>query len=313
MDLTMENRDPSFERDLDELSAAGARVGSLHALSDLTRQQKARTRLWWATLPIGRRRELAARMVELAENNVDLDFTRVFEIALDDDDPPVRASAIEGLWENEGMPLLRRLLEIDRGDQSEEVRLATLRSLGRFALLAVRGEIAEEWSEPIRSALLASASDPAAPLSIRRRAIEAIAVYPEDAAVHDLIERAHGHPNTAMRASALYAMGLNLDLRWLDAIIADMASPEAILRFEAARASGELGSQRAVPGLLELLNDPDREAQLAAVAALGKLGGKAAGTALRRLLQSDDEVLRDAAEEALDELTFGADPLSVGR
>ncbi len=304
--------DPRFDRQVAALAESDIRPAGLQFLSDLTREQQGQLRLAWGTLPDERRRQIMHELVELAELSLEMNFTRVFLVALDDEDEAVRAEAIEGLWEDESLVLLRRLVHFLEHDSSEVVQTATLRALARYALLAALGKLEPEWTDRLRELLLRVAEDRSAALELRRRAIEAVAVYPDDEAVQAVIADAYADARLRMRASALYAMGRNLDLRWLEPVLRELESREPMLRFEAARASGELGSQRAVAPLLNLLSDPDREAQLAAVAALGKLGGRTAGTALRKLLQSDDEVLREAAEDALDELNFGADPLIVG-
>jgi HEAT repeat protein len=304
--------DPRFQQQLEALGGRDVSPAGLQFLTDVTREQQAQVREAWRTLPLERRQQVAQQLAELAELSVELDFDRVFQVALDDEDDQVRATAIEGLWENESVALLRRLLEFAEHDRSPLVQTAVMRSLARYALLAVNGKLDEVWPERIRAVLLRFADDARSSLEVRRRAVEAVAVFPDDEAVQASIAAAYGDRRLPMRASALYAMGRNLDLRWLDTVLDELGSAAPMLRFEAARASGELGSQRAVPLLIDLLDDPDREAQLAAVAALGKLGGRPAGTALRKLLQSDDEVLRDAADEALDELNFGANPLIVG-
>jgi HEAT repeat protein len=300
--------DARFEQRLAGLAATDS-PSRLQFLSDLSRDQQAQVRLSWPALPVEHRRQIAQQLVELAELSVELDFGRVFQVALDDDDATVRATAIEGLWEDESPALLRRLLDLLAHDPALEVREAVIRSLARFTLRAVTGGLDDEWAPRLRATLLAIIADAAASLESRRRALEALAVFTDDETVQGHIATAYADRRLPMRASALYAMGRNLDPRWLDPVLHELGSEHAMLRFEAARASGELGNQRAVPLLIDLLNDPDREAQLAAVAALGKLGGRTAGTALRNVLQSDDSVLAEAADEALDELNFGADPL----
>jgi HEAT repeat protein len=304
--------DQRFQQQLDSLARQEAGAAGVQLLSDLSREQQAQVRAWWAGLPVARRQHLTAQLVELAELSVELEFSRVFLVALDDPDPQVRATAIDGLWENESLTVLRRLVELLEHDQDQRVQVAVLRALARFALLASTGALDADWAERLRTLLLRAAEARAASLEARRRAVEAVAVFTDDDAVRAVIADAYADPHLPMRASALYAMGRNLDPHWLDTVLKELRSQQPMLRYEAARASGELGSQRAVPVLLEMLADPDREAQLAAVAALGKLGGRAAGTALRKLLDSDDEGLREAAEDALDELNFGANPLMTG-
>ena len=50
-------------------------------------------------------------MVELAEDDIELDFAAALIWLLDDEDSEVRASAVEGLWENTSATLLHRLLQ----------------------------------------------------------------------------------------------------------------------------------------------------------------------------------------------------------
>ena len=76
------------------------------------------------------------------------------------------------------------------------------------------------------------------------------------------------------------------------------------MRFNAARAAGELELKSTVKRLMELLNDPDSEVQSAAIASLGQIGGNAARGALQEVIESEDAVLAPLAQEALDELEF---------
>jgi len=78
------------------------------------------------------------------------------------------------------------------------------------------------------------------------------------------------------------------------------------MRFEAVRAIGRFGDERAISSVLDLLDDEDREVQLAAIEALGEIGGKTATATLRRLVKSDDVVISEAADEALHEATIAS-------
>jgi HEAT repeat protein len=83
------------------------------------------------------------------------------------------------------------------------------------------------------------------------------------------------------------------------------------MRYEAARACGELQVRRAVPALIELISDSDREVRVAAVTALGQIGGKRARQVLERLCQDGDEVMQLVAEDALAELELAEQPLNL--
>jgi HEAT repeat protein len=98
-------------------------------------------------------------------------------------------------------------------------------------------------------------------------------------------------------------MGRSADSYWRKVLVKELDNPNPELRFEAARACGELEAYSAVPRLVEMMmDDPDREAQQAAVWALGHIGGREAREALEACYESEDEALSQAAAEALDEL-----------
>jgi HEAT repeat protein len=84
------------------------------------------------------------------------------------------------------------------------------------------------------------------------------------------------------------------------------------MRYEAARACGELEASAALSALIYLIEaDPDPEVQEMAIWALGRIGGKEARRVLEACCESEDEALRQAAEEALDELDFLGGPLDL--
>jgi hypothetical protein len=134
---------------------------------------------WSAWMAIGPRRriEIAHAMAELAEENVDLDFGEAQLWMLDDDDAQVRASAVEGLWENQSPRLLHRLLKLLRIDPSAEVRAAVGASLSRFAYLAEITELNEGDAAALQDALLGAILDQRQPLDVRRRALESAGYF----------------------------------------------------------------------------------------------------------------------------------------
>jgi HEAT repeat protein len=107
-----------------------------------------------------------------------------------------------------------------------------------------------------------------------------------------------------MRISAVFGMGRSADMRWANIVIAELFSVNPEMRYEAARACGELQLREAVPELEELADDIDREVQEAALWALGQIGGDEARKILNRYCLAGDEATRAAAAAALDELDF---------
>ncbi|PMP84716.1 MAG: PBS lyase [Roseiflexus castenholzii] len=268
----------------------------LRSLSGLDPHDHATVWTEWQRIPAGRRIEIAHAMVELAEDNIDLDFTVMFQWLLDDADATVRASAIEGLWECDGLPVLRRM----------QVRAAAAMALGRFAYMAEIEEIDAVYGQQVHDALLALIRDPAQPTEVRRRAIESAGYFAASDAVQQQIELAYASSDQLMRESALTAMGRSMLPRWLPIVSRELESPSPALRYEAARAAGEMAdlARSLVARVVRLCNDADTEVALAAIWALGQIGGETARRTLQRMSGSDDEARSQAAAEALDELTL---------
>ncbi|MGQ9549617.1 MAG: HEAT repeat domain-containing protein [Roseiflexus sp.] len=263
--------------------------------------------LWetWQRIPVGRRIEIAQAMVELAEDNIDLDFTLMFEWLLDDTDAQVRVSAVEGLWECNGLPIMRRLLALLR-DPADQVRAAAATALGRFAYMAEIDELDEEYGRQVHDALLSLIHDASQPTEVRRRAIESAGYFAASDEVQQQIELAYAAPDRLLRESALVAMGRSMLPRWLPVVSRELESPYPALRYEAARAAGEMAdvARSLVSRVVSLCNDADTEVALAAIWALGQIGGETARRALQRISSSEDEARSQAAAEALDELTL---------
>jgi len=283
-------------------------TSALNALSGANKQDLAAFAQTWVALPVERRRQVAQLLVDLAEKNVELDFNILYRYLLNDDDAQVRASAIEGLWEDEDPALVKPFVGFLRSDPDAHVRAAAADSLGRFMLLAEYGRLPQSpYGDLIYEALLATIHGAAEDLAVRCRAVEALAYSSRDA-VRDVIAVAYAADDAQMRASAVAAMGHSVDKYWGKTATRELDSPDPRMRFEAARAIGELEYRAAVPRLVDLLDDPDREVQMATITALGQIGDKAARQALTRVAASDDEVLRELADEALQELQFAGDP-----
>jgi HEAT repeat protein len=260
----------------------------------------------WRALTPESREKISLAMVGLVEDNVDLDFNAPLLWLLDDDDAGIRATALEGLWENTSARLMSRLLELLRDDPAPSVRAQSALALSRFAYESALGELAEAEDGALRDGLFRAMRDEAQPLDVRRRSLESAGYFADDAEVQRQIELAYSSDEQLLRESALVAMGRSMLPRWLPAIGAALAHASPALRYEAARAAGEMaeGAQSLLPRLAPLLDDADSEVALAAIWAFGQIGGEAARRVLRRVQKSGDETRSQAAAEALEELSM---------
>ncbi len=306
---------PDETRSVAEILSHGSTVDGLKSteLADLTELDAAELdtfkRIWPGIEP-ERRRRIISHLVELAEDNVELNFDAIHEVCLSDPDADTRVKAIEGLWENVETRLIGPLLGLLRHDASDMVRAAAASALLRFTVLGEHGRIRPHHVPVLKEALLGVLNDPRNIDEVRRRALEAVAPLsaPE---VKQAITAAYEGNNERLRVGALYAMGQNCDPAWTPVLIKELGSTDVELRFEAATALGELGEEAAVPRLIELSNDPDAEVRMAAIQALGKIGGTKAQEFLMSCASARDATFRDAARHALEDLRADADPLSL--
>ena len=184
-------------------------------------------------------------------------------------------------------------------DADERVRAAAALALGHFAVLAAAGKLVERDVGCIYRSLMGPLGNEDEPLAVRRRALEAVAVFvtPD---VPGLIQQAYESDEPKLRQSALCAMGRSGEPSWLPTVYLEMRSGDPAMRYEAANAAREIGDVESVPYLGDLVADPDVEVALAAVLAVGLIGGAKAKKLLRGIAATDeDEAVREAAAEAL--------------
>jgi HEAT repeat protein len=281
------------------------------AFSNMEPEDQAQFEAVWLKLPPGQRQRIVTTMLDLAEDDVKLDFTAVLFFILGDLDPGVRKTAIEGLWEDDSREFLAKLLTLLSDDPDESVREKAALGLSRFAYLAEMNELLPRWIERLHNALLAQAAPENRSISVRRRSLEALGYFGEDERTLRLIEKAYTSDDELLKASAVRAMGRSVNKRWLPEVGKELSSPDPALRYEAATAAGELGFDELVPPIIALVDDEDREVQLAAIWALGQIGGPEAKRYLSQLCDSEDETIVNAATDALAEITYADNPLNV--
>jgi HEAT repeat protein len=274
----------------------------LYHFSNLSPGNLAALEAAWPDVPVERRRGIMQDLSDLSEANFEVSFEPVFRLGLEDDDAEVRATAINSLWESEEPDLIAPFIDFMQHDPDANVRAAAASALGRFVYLGELDELPEAQRGRIEDVLLAAAQGNDE-LDVRRRALEAVA-FSSRPEVAPLISKAYADPETKWRESAVFAMGRSADERWAEPVCAEMRSTLPEMRFEAARAAGELELEDAVPGLIELTRDVDEQVRDAAIWSLSQVGGPEARRALTRLLRRADDDERDYLQDALDNLDF---------
>jgi HEAT repeat protein len=254
----------------------------------------------WETLPAERRRRLLHSLVELAEASFQVNFDAIFRHCLQDPDDEVRATAIEGLWENEQVVLVGPLITALRSDPSPRVRAAAATSLGRFVLAGELEQLEEAIQARIVQELMTTIHLAGESIEVRRRAMES-AAYACTPEALDALEIAYYDEDSNMRMSAIVGMGRSCDLRWSKIILEELVNPAPAMRYEAALAAGEMMLRAAVPHLGQLLEDADTLVRDAAIWALGQIGGTRAKQMLLELHEEADAETQAVVEEALAE------------
>jgi len=264
----------------------------------------------WRNAEVERRIQVISGLINLSEEDFTLDFSGIFKLCLQDPEETVRVKSIEGLELEDKYTYVAPLIKILKTDESEQVKFAAIRALGKFALLAEQGEFSEIIAQDIFTSLLSILENTKELMTIRRQALESIAPF-HDELIASYIEDFYYSEDPEVKVSAIISMGRNCDGRWLEFLIDEMQSEVAQLRFESAQASGEIDDEELVPYLIDLLHDSESQVREAAIRSLGKIGGSKAKTTLQDLINDPDSLIKEEAQYALRELLACEDPLSL--
>ncbi len=263
----------------------------------------------WPTIPTKRRQDIVQELVEITEFNIEVDFNPVFLLSLDDEDSQVRASAINGLWEDESPDLIEPLVYLMQTDPEVTVRAAAATALGKYINLRELEDIDPIPVVLVEEALLKTIRKAQEDVEVRRRAIEAIS-FTSETDITQIIENAYYDDHKKMRISAIFAMGRHNAKKWHPLALKELDNPNPEIRFEATRTCGELQVSEAVSKLIDLIaEDSDQEVREMAIGALGNIGGPEALQTLEICLDSDNEAMAQAAEDAIYELNLFAGTL----
>jgi len=299
----------TFDDYLAELKDDGqpVKAARLDRLSDLVDEERLLFLKAWSTFPAKRRRQVIRLLVDLAEDNVELNFDDIFLPSLSDSDARVRADAIRGLWEYDNRDLIEPLIHLLSADGDTDVRAEAALALGRFVLQWEFGALRDRYFRRVEEVLRQALANGDEEMEVRGRALEAIGSCSLPW-VRQAIRQAYDGSDRRLRVSAVHAMGRNCDPNWLPILFQELCSGDAEMRYEAALACGSLADDGAVSRLSPLLEDEDAEVRAATIAALGEIGGREAKAVLMRYLDHPSRIVRDAVREALSLADFDEDP-----
>lgn len=266
--------------------------------SDLDRSEVPNVRSKWLEIPAATRQSLLDRANELAEENIELDFSQLALVAVKDPEAKVRAAGARGLWESESRSVGELLANLVANDPDGEVRAAAADSLSQFVVLAACDELPAADAERIVSALRGRAEDRAEERLVRAAALDALGPLGAEW-LEPLITEAYESGDREMRLSALHAMADSCDERWLEYVHEQFYSDDASLRFSAVLATGEIASEDSIEPLAAMLDDEDPAVVLAAVDSLGNIGGEEAVQLLEALASRAPEEAAEVLEAAL--------------
>lgn len=83
---------------LDRSTVDAPKSTELAELSELDREEMDTFKTAWSPLGPERRRHIISRLVELAEDNIELNFNEIFKLALSDADEEVRVKGSRRRW-----------------------------------------------------------------------------------------------------------------------------------------------------------------------------------------------------------------------
>lgn len=277
----------------------------LYFFSDISQEDLKKLEPVWHEVWTERRRGLLEDMEHLSEGDTLLFFDHVAVMALKDQDPVARATAIRLLWQSHQEYLIPLFLKLLNEDPQSIVRAAAATALGIFVYLGELDEIKESTYKTLLNDLIRVhlSGDEAL---VRRRALEALgyATHPE---VPDFIERAYQKNDEEWLQSALFAMGRSYDPRWKHSVLRMMDHPDTLVRYEAVRAAGELELEDAREPIFDLLEEgtDDDDLYFAAIWSLTKIGGDGVRNLIETALEETEEPEEvQFLEEALENLNF---------
>ncbi|MEG4231605.1 HEAT repeat domain-containing protein, partial [Microcoleus sp. Pol11C3] len=105
--------------------------------------------------------------------------------------------------------------------------------------------------------------------------------------------------HSSVRWSAAHALGKIGDEKAIPGLLKLLEDSDYFVRRSAADALGQIGDEKAIPGLLKLVEDSDYFVRRSAADALGKIGDEKAIPVLLKLVEDSESDVRSSAADAL--------------
>ena len=278
----------------------------LYFFSDISSKDLRQLTEIWPQIWLERRRGLLEDMENMSEADTVLFFDNIALMALEDEDPVARSTAIRLLWQSEEEALAPRLLRMLVEDPHPTVRAAAATGLGIFVYLGELEDISKTTYNKVLKGLI-EAHRGGDEVMVRRRALESLG-YASHPDIPVLIQQAYESNEEDWLQTALFAMGRSYDQqRWSKMVLRMFEHPDLVVRYEAIRASGELEMTSARETLFDLLEEgtDDDDIYFAVIWALSKIGGQGVRSLIEMNLEEavDPEEVQ-LLEEALENLDF---------
>ncbi len=284
----------------------------VYGLSDLTAEELQTIEPVWNRLPPVAKHRVLRALNEASEAMFELNFREMALLCLEDASSLVRSASIDMLWIDESAETMRALMKMAETDPDGAVRARALEHLGRFILLGEYGDVPGELAAQAQSLAYGIHSDPAEPVEIRRRSLEALAnsSHPK---VSSLIETAYADGNHELGIGAIYAMGRTCSSMWRTQLLNELESADGEHVYEAIRACGQIQLKDATRRVGEFTLSDDQEIQMIAIWSLGEIGGRQAFEILSSLEETEtDDDTRAVIDEALDTAGFSLSVAALG-
>ena len=284
----------------------------VYGLSELTDEELRTIEPVWNQLPAIAKHRVLRMLNETSETMFELNYRELALLCLEDASSLVRSASIDLLWIDESAETMRMLMNMAEADPDPAVRSRALEHLGRFILLCEYGAIPADLAAEAQSLSYEIHTDPAEPVEIRRRALEALA-NSSHPAVSDLINTAYADGNHELKIGAIFAMGRTCSAVWRAQLLDELENGDNECVYEAIRACGQIQLKEAAQPVGDFTQSDDQEIQLIAIWSLGEIGGREAFEVLSRLEEkvADDDT-RAAIDEALATAGFSLSFASLG-